>query len=199
VPEIIKLTGSELTDWTDELARLRIDAFREFPYLYEGSMDYERNYLKAYGTHQNALLLVLMQDNIICGMSSGMPLNTDSEIVATLRMAMCAQDYPVGDFFYFSETILTTAFQSQGWYSKLTKRRAAIVTSWGFHWGCFLTVHREADHPLRPPDYQGPFNKFEHLGYKRTPLTITYEWPTIESASTSRVKANRMDLWIKRL
>ena len=38
-----------------DLARLRIGVFREFPYLYDGSLDYERDYLADYASTEGAI------------------------------------------------------------------------------------------------------------------------------------------------
>lgn len=46
--ELFTLTGKEIGDALDDLAALRVKVFREWPYLYEGSLDYERNYLRRY-------------------------------------------------------------------------------------------------------------------------------------------------------
>ena len=40
-----------------DLARLRIAIFREFPYLYDGSLDYETDYLKLYATTPGAIVV----------------------------------------------------------------------------------------------------------------------------------------------
>ena len=39
------LTGADVRTVLDDVARLRISVFRDFPYLYDGSLDYERDYL----------------------------------------------------------------------------------------------------------------------------------------------------------
>lgn len=48
--EIKTLTGQEpeLATHIADLARLRIEIFREFPYLYDGDRDYEQKYLATY-------------------------------------------------------------------------------------------------------------------------------------------------------
>jgi hypothetical protein len=40
------LTGPELEAALDGVASLRIAVFRDWPYLYDGSLDYEREYLR---------------------------------------------------------------------------------------------------------------------------------------------------------
>lgn len=42
-------TGNAARPFLDEIARLRIAIFREFPYLYEGSLDYATNSFSGYG------------------------------------------------------------------------------------------------------------------------------------------------------
>jgi hypothetical protein len=44
------LTGhdAELAARMNDVARLRITVFREFPYLYDGNFDYEKKYLASY-------------------------------------------------------------------------------------------------------------------------------------------------------
>mgnify|MGYP006867923531 CR=1 FL=1 len=44
------LVGTEIEDWLDRVAQLRIEIFSSYPYLYEGDMDYERHYLRNYAT-----------------------------------------------------------------------------------------------------------------------------------------------------
>jgi hypothetical protein len=44
------LTGRDaaLVERVQDLAQLRITVFREFPYLYDGDLAYEQNYLRTY-------------------------------------------------------------------------------------------------------------------------------------------------------
>ena len=41
------LTGNAVGEVLDDLARLRIAVFRDWPYLYDGDVAYERDYLTA--------------------------------------------------------------------------------------------------------------------------------------------------------
>ena len=42
---VAPLTGEALDAALDDVAKLRIKVFRAWPYLYDGDLDYERNYL----------------------------------------------------------------------------------------------------------------------------------------------------------
>jgi hypothetical protein len=43
---IQEIPGTELSPWLDWLGELRIRVFREYPYLYDGILEYEREYLR---------------------------------------------------------------------------------------------------------------------------------------------------------
>jgi hypothetical protein len=43
--EVRALTGDDITSVLPDLARLRITVFRDWPYLYDGSLAYEEQYL----------------------------------------------------------------------------------------------------------------------------------------------------------
>ena len=43
---IERRSGAALEHYVPELARLRIEVFRDFPYLYDGDYDYEKNTCK---------------------------------------------------------------------------------------------------------------------------------------------------------
>ena len=43
--EIRLLHGAAIAPYIDDLARLRLSVFREFPYLYDGTPEYEADHL----------------------------------------------------------------------------------------------------------------------------------------------------------
>ena len=65
------LTGDALETALDDLARLRIEVFRDWPYLYDGDVEYERKYLSGY-THPTAIVVAAFDGPRIVGASTGM-------------------------------------------------------------------------------------------------------------------------------
>ena len=61
---IARFSGPALAGYLDDVARLRMEVFREFPYLYDGTLEYERNYLKKYVRCAQAVVVVAFAD---CG------------------------------------------------------------------------------------------------------------------------------------
>ena len=72
--EIHRVTGKGVLDYLEDAARLRIEVFREFPYLYEGDVESERGYLGDYGECPRSVFVVAIGDGKVVGVSTGLPL-----------------------------------------------------------------------------------------------------------------------------
>lgn len=57
--EILRFQGAEARSFINELATLRLKVFSEFPYLYKGSLDYEKKYLETYFSAKNSFILLV--------------------------------------------------------------------------------------------------------------------------------------------
>ena len=68
------LTGAAIEPALPDIARLRIAVFRDFPYLYDGSLDYEREYLSAFAAAPGAVIVAVRDGGRIVGASTGLPL-----------------------------------------------------------------------------------------------------------------------------
>ena len=63
------------------VAALRIEVFREYPYLYEGSRDYEERYLAPYATGRSVIVVARDGDDVV-GASTALPLLDHSDDAA---------------------------------------------------------------------------------------------------------------------
>jgi uncharacterized protein (DUF58 family) len=54
-----ELSGEAVCPYLRELGGLRIAVFREFPYLYDGDLDYEEHYLETYVNSPRSLVVLL--------------------------------------------------------------------------------------------------------------------------------------------
>lgn len=73
------LYGAAIRPFLPEVARLRIEVFREWPYLYDGDLDYEARYLEVYAQSASAVLVLVRDGERIVGASTGIPLAEESE------------------------------------------------------------------------------------------------------------------------
>ena len=91
------LSGPALSEALDDIARLRIAVFRDWPYLYEGSMEYERTYLQAYERSERAIALGVYDGDWLVGASTGGPL---TEHIGAFAAAFKGAGYDMETIFY---------------------------------------------------------------------------------------------------
>ena len=191
----IKKTGAEIISVFDDLAQLRITVFRAFPYLYEGSFDYEKEYLKVYAESENAFLFAVYDGSKMVGATTCIPLIDETHDV---QEPFVNAGINLENVFYFGESILLPEYRGLGLGHRFFDEREAharsfetcIITS-------FCSVVRAENHPLKPADYQ-PLDKFWlKRGYQREPsLKSKFEWLDIgENQPTQK----EMIYWTKKV
>jgi GNAT superfamily N-acetyltransferase len=188
------LTGEALQGRLDDLARLRIEVFRDYPYLYDGELAYERRYLAGLSASRNALIVVASEDGVVVGASTGAPLaDQPSEIIATFL----EHGANVGGIFYFGESVLRRSHRGRGIGVRFFDLREAHARRLGFAMTVFCAVIRPGGHPLRPADHV-PLDAFwRHRGY--APLSgyqCEISWRELGEAGES---PKPMQFWCRRL
>ena len=188
------LSGLAVAPVIPDLARLRVEVFREFPYLYDGDPAYESKYLRKYVDLPESTVVVARQGTEIVGASTALPLpNAEEEIIAPFRKI----GFDPAQVYYFGESGLSRAFRGQGLGVKFFEHREARARGLGFRIAAFCAVDRPQDHPRRPQDYQ-PLDVFwGKRGYtKRRDLTTQFTWQDLDEAKAS---PKPMTFWIKTL
>src|SRR6056297_1506555 len=105
------LTGDRLRAALPDLAALRIQVFRAFPYLYDGDAAYEEGYLATYAEAAGGIVVAARDGDRIVGAATGLPLLAETaNIVDPLRQA----GQPVDRLFYFGESLLDPAYRGRG-------------------------------------------------------------------------------------
>ncbi len=194
---IEKKIGREIENFIPEIARLRIHVFREFPYLYDGSLEYETKYLQTYldNPHSFVALAIIEESNgteRIIGASTGIPLNDEIE---EIRDTFISHGLSLEEFFYFGESVLELPYRGKGIGKAFFQAREEYARGLGFQKTCFCAVIRPTHHPLRPKDYR-PLDPFwTKLGYKRHPeLTTKFSWKDIDKETEDK---KELVFWIK--
>ena len=98
-----RLSGDAIDPYLSELAQLRIQVFREFPYLYQGSAAYEEKYLKIYAGTPDSVLVLVRDGERVVGASSGLPLMAEPPDVI---QPFTACGYDARRIFYYGESVL---------------------------------------------------------------------------------------------
>ncbi|MEO1746173.1 MAG: GNAT family N-acetyltransferase [Pseudomonadota bacterium] len=165
----------------DDLARLRIAVFREWPYLYDGDLAYERNYLETYFEAPGAFIAAAFDENdMMVGACTASPLaQHDDAFSQPFRQA----GLDPRRYFYFGESVLRPQFRGQGVGVRFFELREAEARRQGFDTCVFSAVIRPNDHPQRPHDYV-PLDAFwRNRGYVPIDgLTTRFPWKDVGGA-----------------
>ena len=81
------LRGADLEAQLDAVAGLRITVFRDWPYLYDGSLEYERDYLQTYRDAPQALLVGAFDGDRLIGASTSTPMEDHAAEFAEIGRA----------------------------------------------------------------------------------------------------------------
>lgn len=189
------VTGAGLAPWLEAVARLRVAVFRDWPYLYAGDFDYERDYLQAYARSPGSVVVLALAGGEVVGASTGLPLADDAP---AFQRPFLEAGRSVGDVFYFGESVLLPAWRGRGLGHAFFDRREAHARALGgFRWTAFCAVDRAADDPRRPAGHRGNEAFWSKRGYVRQPdLTMRLAWQEIGDASPSE---KPLTFWLRAL
>lgn len=192
---IQRLSGGAINAFLPELARLRIRVFRDYPYLYEGSADYEEKYLQAYANVPDSVMVLARDGEAVVGASSGLPLSAETPNVIE---PFTARGYDPTRIFYYGESVLLPEYRGLGLGKRFFAEREAHVRELGwFDIVCFCAVERPVDHPRRPLDYRPLDDLWNRQGFVRHPeLRTTFSWRDLDETTES---PKPMVFWLKRL
>jgi GNAT superfamily N-acetyltransferase len=191
----VRKTGRQFGQVFDDLALLRIAVFRDFPYLYEGSVEYERSYLQTYARSERSFLFAVYDGDRMVGATTCIPLSDETEEV---QQPFVEAGFNLSEIFYFGESILLPEYRGLGLGNRFFDEREAHAAGFGtYRYTCFCAVVRPDDHPLRPSDYR-PLDAFwTRRGYRKIPeLKSRFSWPDIGATEAT---PKTMVYWMRKL
>jgi GNAT superfamily N-acetyltransferase len=190
--EIVRLSGEDLAAALPDLARLRIEIFRAFPYLYDGTEAYERDYLSGFASAQDAIIVAARVDGRLVGCATGSALTGHHDAFAE-PLAQAGLD--VATTFYCAESVLEPAYRGRGVGHDFFDQREAHAKALGYKRACFCAVIRPTNHPLRPSDYS-PLDAFWRArGYAPLPGAVaSYTWKDVDVGFET---AKPMQVWVR--
>jgi GNAT superfamily N-acetyltransferase len=185
-------SGTQVLPWLDAVAALRIEVFRDFPYLYDGTLDYERRYLATYASTADSLFVLALDGDKVVGASTGIPL-VDAE--PEFQAPFMARQIPLENVFYFGESVLQRRYRGHGLGHRFFDARETFAATLGKSITAFCAVERPDNHPLRPAHYT-PLEAFwQQRGYSKQPgMRALYAWQDIGEPRTTD---KSMVFWLK--
>ncbi|PSL17805.1 GNAT family N-acetyltransferase [Shimia abyssi] len=192
--EVRKLTGAALEAALDDVARLRICVFRAFPYLYDGDLAYELDYLNTYAESDAAILVGAFDGKTLVGAATGTPLSDHADDFAA---AFGGADFEQDSVFYCAESVLLPDYRGRGIGHLFFDKREAHGRDLGFIRSAFCSVIRPQDHALRPKNYV-PLDAFwRKRGYAPLAGVIAeFGWKDIDQPAETQ---KPLQFWMRKL
>ena len=136
--EVRALRGAALEAALDDVAALRIAVFRDWPYLYDGTLEYERDYLATYRDNAGALLVgastsTLMEDH-----------------AGEFAAPFAARGMALESILYGAESVLLPQYRGIGLGHRFIDLREDHARAMGRSHVAFCSVKRPDDHPAKP-------------------------------------------------
>ncbi|KPM48704.1 GNAT family N-acetyltransferase [Jiulongibacter sediminis] len=186
--------GEEIKEVLEPLAELRIQVFRDYPYLYDGSIDYEREYLKTYTNAPQSFLFAVFNTDQMVGATTCIPLKDET---AEVREPFLKASTDLNTICYFGESILLKEYRGQGLGNRFFEEREAHARNLGAQFSVFCAIKRPETHPLRPADYQDLKPFWKKRGYSKSEtLQSLFSWKDIDEPEES---PKLMEYWTKTL
>ena len=177
--ELRTLAGDELNRALPDLARLRTEVFRAWPYLYDGDAAYEERYLATFAAARDAVVIGAFDGDRMVGAATASPLaGADPAFQRPFRDA----GLELGEWFYFGESVLEPSYRGQGIGVRFFRARETAARDLLFRHACFCAVARAPNDPRRPDGYE-PLDAFwERRGYRPLGLAAFYAWRDVGEA-----------------
>jgi GNAT superfamily N-acetyltransferase len=191
---VVRLSGETLRERLDDLAKLRMEVFRAWPYLYKGTMAYERQYLPRYAEARTGTMIVAMDGGLIVGASTALGLDEEDDYI---QKPLLTAKMDLKRIFYFGESVLLPPYRGQGVGGKFFEEREKAAREHGYDRTAFCAVVRPDDHPARPRDYVPLDGFWKKRGYRKHPeLVANFSWRDIGERQESD---KPMVFWMKEL
>lgn len=193
--EIRLLHGAAIAPYLDDLARLRLTVFREFPYLYDGAAQDEADALSTYAESGRSLVVLALDGNQVVGASCGQPL---VDAAVELQQPFLAQGQDPSSVYFFGESALLPAYRGRGLGVRFFIERESYAHKLAeFDYCAFCTVERPAGHPHRPLDYRPLHGFWRNRGFLHQPsLRTARRWRDLDDQEQS---TKILSFWLKAL
>lgn len=193
--EIRLLHGAAIAPFIAELGQLRLEVFREYPFLYDGTAEEDADYLADLTRSERSLLVLAQAHGQVVGASIGLPL---ADAAQALQEPFVTRGQDPAKIFYFAQSLVLPAYRGQGLGVRFFIERESYAHKLAdFDFCAFCSVERPGVHPLRPADYRPLHGFWRNRGFLRDPsLRSGCVWRDLDEQQTSE---KIMAFWLKAL
>jgi GNAT superfamily N-acetyltransferase len=193
--QIQTFSGAAVAPHLDAVAELRIAVFHDWPYLYAGDRDYEKNYLATYAKSAESLFVIAFDGDRVIGASTGIPLTDET---SAFQKPFRNRGIALADVFYFGESVLLKEYRGHGLGHRFFDEREGYARRLErFKLTAFCSVERDARDPRRPPDFRPNDVFWTKRGYTRQDnMFCSIDWREIGAPDET---AHRLRFWLRDL
>ncbi len=193
------LTGEKLKQALPAVAKLRMNVFREWPYLYEGSMEYEQRYVANFASSEGSIVVAALDGDKVIGVSTAAPLRGH---IASFVPLFEEHGYDPDKVFYFGESVLLPEYRGRGignaffdWREE--HARNSTGPKGPYEHTAFCSVIRPEHHHLKPRGYRALDPFWSKRGYRMVDGMIgKLRWRDIDQPEETE---KLMQFWIRPL
>lgn len=187
-------TGKALHQYIGDLAALRIEIFKNYPYLYDGSLEYEKAYLNTYVQSDRSAIIIAFDGREVIGASTCIPMEEEGEGV---KKAFENSPISLNKVLYLGESVLKENYRGQGIGVAFFEHRENHARYLQMDYTAFCAVIRPEDHPLQPEGYQ-PLDRFwKNRGYQIQPdMKAKMIWKDVD---LSKETEKELVFWVKKI
>ncbi|MDZ4310619.1 MAG: GNAT family N-acetyltransferase [Cypionkella sp.] len=192
--EVRALTGAALEAALDGVAALRIAVFRDWPYLYDGNLEYERAYLNTYRDNPGALLVGAFHQGRLIGASTSTLMEDHAEAFSAPFRAL---NIPLENILYGAESVLLPEYRGIGLGHRFIDLREAHARTMQRAYVAFCSVKRPESHPLKPANARSNDAFWLGRGYEPLPGVLAeFAWKDLgDSEETTKP----LQFWMRKL
>lgn len=178
-------------------AALRIVFFRDYPYLYSGDFNYEKDYLNYYIADQSAVFLTASLNSNIIGFCSGASFLSMGNAFGNVLEKFSAKGYLPKDLYYLGEIIVKDNFANRILSKQLFKRMLSYSLELNFKGITFCNTLEPnfKSYSQNKYKFEKFANIFNKIGIIDPHITTTVTYNTVDSINHESEKKHTMKFW----
>jgi GNAT superfamily N-acetyltransferase len=197
--EIKILTGSAQKALIPFIAAQRIKQYQDYPYLYDGNMQEETDYVAWCLEQPSSALAVAYIDDAPIGFASGISLVDFDDHMKGSIQAFTHANFNPHNYYYLADIMVVPAYQGNKISSLLLQAIENHARNNAYKNICCITENHDT-HPFKPIDYVSVVEVLlSRFSYVPSSITLSFEWLTRQADGSSAQQTHILQYWIKSL